>query len=327
MATLLPGAEFSTRSPYPDARRLLDAGCHGRAGHRLQPGDVVHDLDAVCIALAVREMRMTVARGRAGRDRAAAPAPCAATTSAGSPSAGPADLVVLAAPSYVHLAYRPGVDLIAAVWRAGQRVPGAPGHRPAGGASMADDPHWPRASAWIRACTDEHAWPRSRSPRPSQMALLGVPAHRDLDLAHPRRHHTGRDPRRAGAGTPRGWRRPDLDLAELMLVDLGDQSRPGHPRGRARARSRRSGCSPGCPVLALGGDNSITFAVAHGACADGLITLDAHHDLRDGRSNGSPVRRLVESGPRRAGGSSRSASATSPTPPSTPRAPVSSGSP
>ena len=49
-------------------------------------------------------------------------------------------------------------------------------------------------------------------------------------------------------------------------------------------------------MLALGGDNSITFAVAHGACADGLITLDAHHDLRDGRSNGSPVRRLVESG-------------------------------
>ena len=47
VATLLPGVEFSTRSPYPDARRLLDAGVHGRAGHRLQPGLVLHLLDAV----------------------------------------------------------------------------------------------------------------------------------------------------------------------------------------------------------------------------------------------------------------------------------------
>ena len=48
--------------------------------------------------------------------------------------------------------------------------------------------------------------------------------------------------------------------------------------------------------MALGGDNSITVAVARGRRADGLVTLDAHHDLRDGRSNGSPVRRLVEGG-------------------------------
>jgi formiminoglutamase len=49
-------------------------------------------------------------------------------------------------------------------------------------------------------------------------------------------------------------------------------------------------------VVALGGDNSITYAVAQGADAAGLITLDAHFDLRDGVSNGSPVRRLVEDG-------------------------------
>ena len=47
VATLLPGVEFSTRSPYPDARRLLDAGRDGRAGHRLQPGLVLHVVDAV----------------------------------------------------------------------------------------------------------------------------------------------------------------------------------------------------------------------------------------------------------------------------------------
>jgi formiminoglutamase len=49
-------------------------------------------------------------------------------------------------------------------------------------------------------------------------------------------------------------------------------------------------------VIALGGDNSATYAVAQGADAAGLITLDAHFDLRDGVSNGSPVRRLVEDG-------------------------------
>ena len=54
-------------------------------------------------------------------------------------------------------------------------------------------------------------------------------------------------------------------------------------------------------VVALGGDNSATYAVAQGAGATGLITIDAHFDLRDGISNGSPVRRLVEDGldPRR----------------------------
>ena len=86
-----------------------------------------------------------------------------------------------------------------------------------------------------------------------------------------------------------------LDLTELMLVDLGDQTDPDTPAGE-RATIEAVRLFPRAPVLALGGDNSITFAVAHGACADGLITLDAHHDLRDGRSNGSPVRRLVESG-------------------------------
>jgi formiminoglutamase len=53
---------------------------------------------------------------------------------------------------------------------------------------------------------------------------------------------------------------------------------------------------PGRLLVALGGDNSVTYAVARGAGAGGLVTLDAHHDLRDGVSNGSPVRRLLEAG-------------------------------
>lgn len=49
-------------------------------------------------------------------------------------------------------------------------------------------------------------------------------------------------------------------------------------------------------LVALGGDNSITYAVARAMSATGMVTLDAHHDVRDGMSNGSPVARLVESG-------------------------------
>jgi arginase family enzyme len=52
-------------------------------------------------------------------------------------------------------------------------------------------------------------------------------------------------------------------------------------------------------AIALGGDNSVTYAAMTGAMpleTSGLITFDAHHDLRDGVSNGSPVRRLVEAG-------------------------------
>ena len=69
VATLLPGAEFSTRSPYPDARRLIDAGVTRRAGHRLQPGLVVHHLDAVLHRARRPRHADDPGRGGAGRDR------------------------------------------------------------------------------------------------------------------------------------------------------------------------------------------------------------------------------------------------------------------
>jgi len=161
-------------------------------------------------------------------------------------------------------------------------------------APMAEDPNWPRASSWIQACTEEHAWPRSRSPRPVQMALLGVPS-RATSISPSRADTTPAAIRAALARYSTYVASADVDLAELMLVDLGDQADPDTPAGE-RDTTDAVRLFPRAPVLALGGDNSITFAVAHGACADGLITLDAHHDLRDGRSNGSPVRRLVEAG-------------------------------
>jgi len=126
VATLLPGAEFSTRSPYPDARRLLDAGVAVALATDCNPGTSFTTSMPWCIALAVREMHMTVAEALRAATRGGAKAlrrPEVGRIAVG----GPADLVLLGAPSYVHLAYRPGVDLIDAVWRAGQRVPGRPG--------------------------------------------------------------------------------------------------------------------------------------------------------------------------------------------------------
>ena len=137
VATLLPGAEFSTRSPYPDARRLLDAGVSVALATDCNPGTSFTTSMPWCIAMAVREMRMTVAEALQAATRGGARA-LRRDELGRITVGGPADLVVLAAPSYVHLAYRPGVDLIAGVWRAGQRVPSArtSAHRPAAGGSL-----------------------------------------------------------------------------------------------------------------------------------------------------------------------------------------------
>ncbi|MGC5306727.1 imidazolonepropionase [Micromonospora jinlongensis] len=118
VATLLPGAEFSTRSPYPDARRLLDAGVTVALATDCNPGSSYTSSMAFCVALAVREMRMTPAEAvwaaTAGGARALRRDDIGVLT----PGAR-ADLVVLDAPSYLHLAYRPGVPLIRQVMRNG----------------------------------------------------------------------------------------------------------------------------------------------------------------------------------------------------------------
>jgi formiminoglutamase len=91
---------------------------------------------------------------------------------------------------------------------------------------------------------------------------------------------------------------PPVDLAEILrIVDAGDIDEPDGPAGEASVRAAVEALrARGAFVIALGGDNSLTYSVAQGAGAQGLITLDAHFDLRDGVSNGSPVRRLVEDG-------------------------------
>jgi imidazolonepropionase len=118
VATLLPGAEFSTRHPYPQARRLIDAGATVALATDCNPGSSFTSSMPFCIALAVREMRMTteeaVWSATAGGARALR-RPDVGRLTPGSR----ADLILLDAPSHAYLAYRPGVPLISAVWRSG----------------------------------------------------------------------------------------------------------------------------------------------------------------------------------------------------------------
>jgi imidazolonepropionase len=121
VATLLPIVEFSTRSPYPDARRLLGAGVEVALATDCNPGSGYSTSMPLAIALAVREMHMTPAE--AVHAATAGGARALRRDDIGVIAPGKrADLVALNAPSYVHLAYRPGVPLVAEVWRSGRRV-------------------------------------------------------------------------------------------------------------------------------------------------------------------------------------------------------------
>ncbi|GHH72922.1 imidazolonepropionase [Streptosporangium violaceochromogenes] len=121
VATLLPGAEFSTRAPYPDARRLLDAGVTVALSTDCNPGSSFTTSMPFCVAVAVREMGMTPDEAVWAATLGGARALRRADVGRIAPGAR-ADLVLLDAPSHVHLAYRPGVPLIHAVWRGGERV-------------------------------------------------------------------------------------------------------------------------------------------------------------------------------------------------------------
>jgi imidazolonepropionase len=121
IATLLPGVEFSTRQPYPDARALLDAGVRVAIASDCNPGSSYTSSLSLGVALAVREMGMTPAE--AVHAATAMGARALARDDIGALTPGKrADLMVLDAPSHVHLAYRPGVPLVQAVWLGGRPV-------------------------------------------------------------------------------------------------------------------------------------------------------------------------------------------------------------
>ncbi len=123
VATLLPLAEFSTRSPYPDARRLVEAGVTIALATDCNPGSAYSTSMPLAIALAVREMGLTPAEAVHAATAGGAAALRRDDIGVLAPGRR-ADLVALDAPSYVHLAYRPGVPLVSSVWRAGELVVG-----------------------------------------------------------------------------------------------------------------------------------------------------------------------------------------------------------
>lgn len=111
VATYLPATDFSTRQPYPDARRAIDAGVSVAIATNCNPGSSYTTSMLFCIALAVRDMSMTIEEAVAAATSGGAAA--LRRDDVGRIAAGyRADMVVLAAPSYHHIAYRPGVPLV-----------------------------------------------------------------------------------------------------------------------------------------------------------------------------------------------------------------------
>ncbi len=153
--------------------------------------------------------------------------------------------------------------------------------------TLPHDALWPRAGAWPPI--DDGGW---------DAAILGVPAFR-TSLSPTGAHATPAAIREAlRRYSPTLLGPPPIDLNEVLrIADAGDIDEPDGPAGEASVRAGVAALRERADlVVALGGDNSITYPVAQGAGAAGLITIDAHFDLRDGVSNGSPVRRLAADG-------------------------------
>jgi formiminoglutamase len=154
---------------------------------------------------------------------------------------------------------------------------------------VSEDALWPRAATWLQSNSSN-----------ADISVFGVPAHK-TSISKTGAHKTPAAIRKAllRYSTYNATRR--LDIATLKVSDLGEVKSPDSIEGEQRTSAMASVAAKSRLAVALGGDNSITFAVARGVFGTdlsnaGLITLDAHHDLRDGISNGSPVRRLIEAG-------------------------------
>jgi formiminoglutamase len=153
--------------------------------------------------------------------------------------------------------------------------------------ALSHDELWPRAGDWPALDSCEGA---------VDLALIGVPAWR-TSLSPTGAHATPAAVRDALRRYSPALMAGPVDLGALRIADAGDVAEPDGPDGEAAVRALAGAAAARARlVVALGGDNSATYGVAQGVGADGLITLDAHFDLRDGVSNGSPVRRLIEDG-------------------------------
>jgi imidazolonepropionase len=121
VATFLPATDFSTRQPYPDGRRMSDAGAHIAIATNTNPGSSNTTSMSFCIALAVREMGMSVDEALLAATLGGARALRRDDVGRLAPGAR-ADAIVLDAPSYIDLVYRPGVPLVGASFVAGREA-------------------------------------------------------------------------------------------------------------------------------------------------------------------------------------------------------------
>lgn len=149
---------------------------------------------------------------------------------------------------------------------------------------MAEDAKWPRAHSLISSAN-------------SLVGLIDVPASK-TSISQTNAHQTPKAIREALLRYSTYSYSTGKDLSNLSVQDLGAIKDPDQNEEQTTKAIKSAAKDL---TIALGGDNSITYAVGLGVFGDdlasaGLITLDAHHDLRDGISNGSPVRRLVEAG-------------------------------
>jgi formiminoglutamase len=156
-------------------------------------------------------------------------------------------------------------------------------------ATLPNDPQWKRAHTLL-----------STTNTSADLALIGVPAHQG-SISPTNADQTPDAIRSALARYSTYSTSDNLDLAANPISDLGNVRSPDGVEGIARVHSAVKGLLGKHKLLiALGGDNSITYSVASGLWPDlsnvGLITFDAHHDLRDGHSNGSPVWELIQAG-------------------------------
>jgi formiminoglutamase len=154
---------------------------------------------------------------------------------------------------------------------------------------LSHDENWPRANSLFTAGLNA-----------SDFALIGIPAHKS-SLSPTSANLTPGAIREALARFSTFAGSTKTDLTKLVMVDLGDVADPDFTDGEARvAAAVENLLASHKLVMALGGDNSITYSVARGLWKDlsnvGVITFDAHHDLRDGQSNGSPIWRLIQAG-------------------------------
>lgn len=121
VATLLPATEFSTNASYPDAKRLINAGVTVAIATNCNPGSSFTTSIPFCIAIAVREMNFSIEEAIWAATKGGALA--LGDNSRGSLQVGgKADFAILDAPSYVHLAYRPGVNVVNATYKNGKVV-------------------------------------------------------------------------------------------------------------------------------------------------------------------------------------------------------------